>query len=127
SLIDFDDAAEFVHVFFNQGCPNTVAHIPSSFERSEAHVAPELAGAHSFFACQHQVSDLEPVPQGLVRVLENSASNVRETIAGRAAGGAGRALPMVPGSQRIDLRIATAGAMDALRPAASDQIGDAML
>lgn len=122
-LVDFDNAAELIHVLFDERGADAMTHIPSRLERTEAHIAPELAGAHSLFASEHQVSDLVPIPQGLVRVFKDCASDMGEPIAIR---GALFALPVAAGSQGIDLGIATTGANHTIRPPTGDQIGDAM-
>lgn len=127
SFIDLDNATKLVHVLFDQRGADFVAHAPRGFDRTKTHVAAKLAGTNSLFGGQHQMGNLVPIPQGLVRILENCTRQVRETVARRTAGGAGGALPVVAGSQRIDLRIAAARAMDTLRPAPGDQIGDAIV
>jgi hypothetical protein len=120
-FVHFNDAAEFIHVFLDQGGADTVAHVPSGFVATETHDALNLQGAHSLFTCQHQMSDAKPVPQILIRVLENRPGDGGEPIALR------RALPALPveglvAGGVIKVRIAAAGAMDAFRPAAGDQI-----
>ena len=98
SFVHLDNAAKFFR-FFDQRDANAVRHIPSSFERTETHVTPELAGAHPLFAGQDQVDDLEPVAERLIRVLKNRARNMRETVAGL-----GRALVALP-MPRIALQL----------------------
>lgn len=127
SLIDFDDTAKLVHVALDQGGTDFVTHAPSGFYRTKAHVAAQLPCADALLSGEHQVSNFVPVAERLVRVLENGPGDMGEPIAGRASRSAGRALPMVAGSQRIDLGIATAGAMDALRPAPGHQIGNTIV
>jgi hypothetical protein len=117
-LIDLDNAAEFLFRLDQSG-PDFMAHAPSGFVRAEAHEPHDLKGAHSLFAGEHQVSDLEPVSKWLVRVLKDGPGNSGEAI---AVLGADFALPMEAGSQRINLDITTAGAMDAFGPASGDQI-----
>ena len=125
SLINLDDAAELVNVL-NEGNADTVTHIPSRFERTKARVPPELAKAHSLFADEDQVNDTIPVSQGLVRVLKDCAGQIRKAITRRTAGRALRALPMMAGRERIDLGIAATRANRTFRPAASNQVRDAM-
>jgi len=120
-FIDLNDTAELVHVAFNHRSADFVTHKPSGFDRTEAHVAPNLARTHALFAGEHQVSDLEPVPQRLVGVFKNRPGDDRKTI---AVLGAFFALPMpFAGRQIVDAGIAATRAMNALRPSAGLQIG----
>ena len=108
------------HVCLDQRRADFVRHEPSCFDRTETHVAPDLARAHSLFAGQHQVSDLEPVAERLVRVLKDRAGNDRKPIAVR---GALLALPMpLARRQVIDGGIAATRAVNAIGPAAGLQI-----
>lgn len=124
SFVNLDDAAEF-GFRFNESGADFMRHVQRSFIRAKAHDALDLKAGNSLLAGQHQVNDAEPLAEGFVRVLEDRPGSVRETVAGRTARSALRALPVVAGSERIDLQIATARTMNALRPAAGDQIGDA--
>jgi hypothetical protein len=121
SFINLDNAAKLIDVFFNQRRADTVAHVPSGFVGTEAHVAMDLPCAHSLFAREHEVNDAEPLPQIDVRVLENGSGDVGEPIAAVAAI---RALPFeFHGFEGIGPVRATTGANDAIGPAAGDQIG----
>jgi hypothetical protein len=106
----------------DQGNADFVSHQPSSFDRAKAHVAPKLADAHSLFAGEHQVSDLEPVAKRLVRVLKDRARDAGEAV---AIWRTFAALPVEAFVRRcvVKLRIAAARAIDAVGPAARDQIG----
>jgi hypothetical protein len=126
SFINFDNASEFFKVPVGERSADTVAHVPSSFVGTKTHEPIDLQRAHSLFAGQHQVNDAKPVFERFIRVLENCARNVRETVAGLR--GAFVALPM----PRVALQLsgvlsATAGAFNALRPSLADQIGAASL
>lgn len=123
SLVYFYDAAEFCFWFYQRGA-DFVGHKPSGFDRTKPHVTAQLTSAHSLFSGQNKMRDLEPVPQGLVGVFENSSGQMGEPI---AVSGALFTLPMMARSERIDLIVATARAMDALRPAAGDQVADARI
>ena len=68
------------------------------------------------------MNDLEPIEEGLVRVLKNSARNVRESIAGWFPAFVALPMPRIA-LQLSGLDSATARAMDALGPAFADQIG----
>lgn len=120
-LIDFDDAAQ-LGFGFNQGRADFVAHGMCCAVGTKAHHALNLKGADTFFAGEHQVGDAKPLPQRLVRILEDRPSDAREPV---AVLGANLALPVKTGSQRIDLGIAAARAFDAFGPTASDQVGPA--
>src|SRR5258708_33645870 len=81
-FVNLDNARQFFKVAVSERRTNAVAHIPSGLVRTEAHEPIDLKPAHALLAGQHEVDDAEPIPEGLVRVLENCASNVRETVAG---------------------------------------------
>jgi hypothetical protein len=122
SFVNLDNAHELQEFLVLQSRPNTVAHIPSSLKRAEAHVAVDLSRANTLLAGQHQVDDPEPLPQVNIRVFKNCADEVREPIS--------PALPAIGtfpfpfhGFERIDAITATAGAMDALGPPIANQIG----
>src|SRR5207248_2067192 len=118
-LVNFNNAAK-LRLRLDKGDPDTVRHEPSGFERTEAHVAPQLPSADAFLAGHHQMRDFEPVPQRLVGVLEDRPDQNGEPIAVR---GALLALPMpLAGFEFIDRRIATARANRAFRPSAGFQI-----
>ncbi len=126
SFINLDNAGKLLNIL-RKSDADFVAHKPSSLIGAEAHVSLDLEGAHPLFADQHQVNDTKPVLQRLIRVLEYCSGQVREAITGRPARSALRALPMMAGGERIDLGIAATRANDAFRPAARDQIADAIL
>jgi hypothetical protein len=121
AFVHLNDAAKLVHVLFDKGGTDFVAHQPRGFDRTEAHVAPDLPRTHSLFAGQHQMGDLEPVAERLVRVLEDGARDDREPIAVR---GALFALPVPFARLKIvDLGIAAPWAMHAVGPPAGLEIG----
>lgn len=118
-FVNLDNAAK---LFFrlNKRGTNAVRHVPSGLERAKAHVPPELTRTHTLLAGQDQMRDLEPITERLVRVLKDRARDYRKAIAVRIAR---LALPMEwTRLQFIDLLIATARAMDALRPAPGREI-----
>ena len=118
-LVNLDNPAK-LSLRLNKGGSDAVRHEPSSFERTEAHVAPQLPCADAFLAGQHQVRDLEPVAERLVGVLEDRPDQNGKPIAVR---GALLALPMPLASfEVIDVRIATARANHAIGPAPRLQI-----
>ena len=119
SFVDFDDTAEF-RFWLNQGGADFVAHAPRGFIRAEAHKAHDLERGHSLFARQHEVSDLEPVAERLVRVLEDRTRDMGESVGGLRRTSV--AVPMPAILEFSDLCRATAGAMDAIGPAAGDQV-----
>jgi hypothetical protein len=120
-FINLDNAAKLIHVLFDQGRADFVAHEPSGFDRTKTHVAPDLARTHALLAGEHQVRDLEPVAERLVGVLEDRPGNDRKPI---AVLGALLALPMpLARRQVIDSGIATTRAVNALGPTPGLQIG----
>jgi len=120
SFIDLDNSAELINVF-HQSYSDFMAHEPSGFIRTEAHITIKLQSAHSLLANEHEVDDAIPVTERLVRVLENSSSNNGEPI---AIGQACLALPMegLVGRGIIEVWIAATRATDAIRPAARNEI-----
>jgi hypothetical protein len=122
-FVNFYDPAEFLDVL-DHGSSDLVAHKPSGFVRSEAHVAEDLEGAHAFLADQHKVGDAVPIFERFIRVLKDCPGQVREAIALVCAR---IALPMKSHCRDwIDsLRAATRTA-DALGPSPCDQVSDAI-
>lgn len=121
SFINLDDTNELFELLVLQCRANAVAHVPSGFVGTEAHVAMDLSGADTLLAGQHKVDDAEPLPQVHIRVLEDRPGNVGEPITARAAI---RALPFpLHGFERIDPRTAAAGAIDAIGPAMGHEVG----
>jgi hypothetical protein len=122
SFIDFDNSAELIDVLHESGS-DLVAHEPSSPVRSEAHIAIDLQSAHAFLAREHEMDHAEPLPQGLVCVLENRSGDMRETV----VSGGRRAFVAQPiplhCAVLLDLHIATTRASYAFRPAATGEIG----
>lgn len=96
SFINFDNPTELLDGLISKCGSDPMGHVPSSFEGTEAHVTPKLASADALLAGEHQVNDAEPIPEGLIRVLENSADEHREPI---AVGSTFLALPM-PATRR---------------------------
>lgn len=125
-LIDFDDPAELGSIARAQGDSDAMAHIPSRLVRTESHVATNLQGAHALLARQHQVRHFEPIPQRLIRVLEDRSTDMREAI-GRSRC-AVIALPM----PRVALQFSwivrtTAVALHAFGPTLAHEVGAARL
>jgi hypothetical protein len=103
-----------------------VAHGMGRLVAAEAHHALDLERAHSLLARQHQMGDAEPVSEGLLGVLEDRPGQTREPIALR------RAFPALPVKRLVargvvQVWVAATRAVDALRPAACDQVAKASL
>ncbi len=92
-LVHFDDAHKLAELVVLQRRTNAHCHVPSGFERSKAHVAPDLASAHAFLSRQQKVNDAEPVAQILIRVFKDRAGNVGKAIRRAALGRTVHALP----------------------------------
>jgi hypothetical protein len=122
-FVNFNDAAK-LRFRLNQRGSDFVSHEPSGFDRTETHVAAKLTRAHSLFASQYQVSDLEPVAERFVGIFEYGPCDAGEAI---AVLGAGFALPMIARRQLIDFDVAATRAIHTLGPASSDQIGPASI
>jgi hypothetical protein len=120
SFVNLDNAAKLFKIAVRKCGSDPVAHVPSGCVTAEAHDPVNLTRAHSLLAGQHQMSDAKPVAERLIRVLENGPDQDREPITVR---GALLALPMpLTRFEVIDLGIAAAWAMHAIRPAAGFQI-----
>jgi len=122
SFIDLDNSAEFINVLHESGS-DLMAHEPSGPVRSEAHIAIYLQSAHSFLARKHEMDHAEPLPQWLICILENCASDMREAV---VSGGRGAFVAQpVPlhCAVLLNLRVATPRAGYAFRPAAPGEVG----
>jgi hypothetical protein len=119
SFIDFDDSAELINIL-HESHADLVAHKPSGVIRTEAHVAIDLQSAHAFLARKHEMDHAEPLPQRLVRVLENRSGDVGKAVAVWCAL---FALPM-PFARRkiVNSGVTATRAANALGPAARDQV-----
>lgn len=120
-FVNLNDAAKLVRVL-NQRRTDAMAHIPSGFVGAEAHLSHDLEGAYALLAGEHLVRDVKPVTKRLIRVFEDGPGDMGEAV---AVNGALLALPVMTGSERVNLGIAATRANDAFRPAPRDQIGDA--
>jgi hypothetical protein len=121
-FVNFYNTSELTNVLDERDA-DLVAHKPSSFVGTKAHISEDLKSAHSLFADQHQVNDAIPIFEWFIRVLKDCAGQMGEAIAVRRAL---FALPMMAGSQGVDLGIAAARADDGFGPAARNQIVDAI-
>jgi hypothetical protein len=122
SFIDFDNSAQLINVL-HESSSDLVAHEPSGPIRSEAHISVDLQGAHAFLARKHKMDHAEPLPQGLVRVLENRSCDMGEAIisSGRRAFVA-QPVPLHC-AVFFDLHVATTRARHAFWPTATSEIG----
>src|SRR5208282_632074 len=120
-FVNFDDTAEF-RFWLNECSADFVRHVQRGFIGAETHDSLNLKARNSLFAGQHKVHDPEPLPERLVRVLEDRPGDVRETIASLRS-----ALVALP-TPRMPLQFGgvfgtTARATDTLGPATANQIG----
>lgn len=122
-VVNLDNAAKLL-LRGDQRRADFVAHGMGRLVATEAHHALDLEGAHSLLAGKHEMGDAEPVAKRFFRVLKNRARQRRETVAlWRALA----ALPMegLVAGRIVEVRIATAGAMDAFRPAPRYEVAKA--
>ena len=121
-FIYFDNSAELINVLHESGS-DLMAHEPRGPIRAKAHIAIDLQCAHALLARKHEMDDAEPLPQRLVRVLENRSCDMGEAI----VGGGRRAFVAQPVPLHcavcLDLHVATSRAGYAFRPAATSEIG----
>jgi hypothetical protein len=120
SFIHLNNATKFFEVF-NKGDAHLVAHEPSGFVATEAHVTHDLQCAHALFAGQHEMDDLEPVAERLVGVLENGPRDMGEPIASLGSALIALPTPRLVG-QLVRIGRPTTRAMDASGPTAADKI-----
>jgi hypothetical protein len=122
SFIDFDNAAELFDVLHESGS-NLMAHEPSGPVRSEAHIAIDLQGAHAFLARKHEMDHAKPLPQRLVRILENRSGNMGEAIvSSRRRAFVAQPVPLHC-TVFLDLHVAASRTDYAFWPAATGEIG----
>ncbi len=120
-LIDFDNAAQLIRPMLTKARADAVAHIERGLVRAEAHEPHDLQGANALLTGQHEVNDLEPVPQRLVRVLEDRPDQNGEAVA--ALFGALSALPMEGAiGDGVHVNVPAAGTVNAFRPTAGLQV-----
>ena len=120
-FIYFDDSHQLAEIGIGQTGTQPMAHEPCGAIRTGTDHAVDLKRADALLAGQHQVQNLEPYEQLVVRVLKNGSDQHGEPI-GRIA--AFLANPIERASfERPDLFITATRATDGLRPAARDQIG----
>jgi hypothetical protein len=122
SFIDFHDSAELVDILHESGS-DLMAHEPRGPIRAKAHIAIDLQSTHAFLARKHEMDNAEPLPQGLVRVLENRSCDMGEAVisSGRRAFVA-QPVPLHC-AVFLDLHVATSRAGYAFRPTATSEIG----
>jgi hypothetical protein len=122
-FVHFDDTTQLLDILDKRDA-DFVAHAPSGFVGTEAHVAHDLQCTHSLFAGEHQVGDAEPIAERLIRVLEDRAGDVGEPVAGLR-----RALVALPGPgairQLVRIDCTTARAVDTFGPAAPYEVSAA--
>jgi len=121
-LIDLDDAYEFLKFAILQRRTDAMAHVPSRFVRSKAHIAVNLSGADTLPADEHEVCHPEPLAKVYIRVFEDRADKVRKAIGPALA--AIWALPAIfHGLKRIGLAAIAARAAHATGPTVRDYVG----
>src|SRR5207253_10648494 len=119
SFIDFDNSAELVNVL-HERYADAMAHIPSRFQRTKSHIAPNLPSTHTLLASEHQMDNAIPIAQRLLGIFKYGPGKDREPITARRTF---MALPVpFAGSEIIDGRIAATWAANAFRPASGVQV-----
>jgi hypothetical protein len=120
SLVYFDNAHELTEIRIGQTGAQAVTHKPRRAIRAGADHAMDLQRTDALLAGQHQVQNLKPYEQLVIRVLEDGSDEHREPIGSVATFFAN---PVECASlECVDLLVAAARATDGLRPAARDQI-----
>ena len=121
SFIDFHDAHELTKIGIAETSAEPMAHIEGGFVRTGINHPMDLQGADSLLGHHHQMQNLEPRPERVVRILENRSDIEREAIRGFAALVAGPMIGTLHASG-IHFLIAAPWASDAVRPALMNQI-----
>jgi hypothetical protein len=122
SFIHFDNSAKLIDVL-HKGGSDLMAHEPRGPIRTKAHIAIDLQSTHALLARKHEMDNAEPLPQGLVRVLENRSCDMGEAVisSGRRAFVA-QPVPLHC-AVFLDHHVTATGAGYALRPAMTGEIG----
>jgi len=134
-FVHFHDAEQLRKpVILHRGA-HAMAHIPSGLIGTRADDALHLHGAHSLLGLHHQVGDLEPRSERVLRILKDRAADNAESIAvalmadGHRASlfidrlRAALAYPVEGAMRHVKYLFASAlRAFDAVRPAARNQI-----
>ena len=125
-FVNFHNAHQLIEIFVRHAATDAMAHAPRGLVRAETEQAEYLQGADSLLACQHQVDNLKPLAQRLVRILEDRPDRHAKAVAGRI--GAGVADPIeLAGAVFYDINAATARAAHASRPALRDKVAFARI
>lgn len=104
------------------GRSDAMAHIPSGPIGPATDHALYLQGANPLLAGHHEVDDLKPSPQRIVRVLEDRMGDDREAVAVPSSALLALTDPMERTAlDGEDLGIVATGAVDPIRPAALKQ------
>jgi len=120
-LIDLGDAHQFAELGISQPCPDATRHVERRLIAAEAHDPLNLQAADAFLAGEHQVNDLEPLPQTDVGILKNRIDQHGKPVAARL--GAVGTLPVKRArADGRNLLVATSRASNAIRPAPSSQV-----
>lgn len=117
-FVNFDFAHQFSESSILHRSTNAMAHIPGSLVGPAPDQSLNLQGANPLLALKHQVDDLKPGLERIVRVLENGLADDGEAIPVSSATGLGFADPMKRASlQCVHFLIVAARAFHAIRPA----------
>lgn len=118
-FIHFHFAHELAKAPVLHGGANAMAHIPGRAVGPAANDPLDLQGANAFLALQHQINDLEPGLERIVRVFKDRARNHGEAVAVPSATILRFADPMKRAAlERKHLSVLAAWAVDAIRPTA---------
>jgi hypothetical protein len=116
-FIDFDDPHELPKLWIGKSSAKPMTDKPRGPVRTGTDHPVDLECADSLFTRQHQVENLEPDQQLVIRILENRVDGYREPIRRALGFPAVGALPM-KGTRltRVHLVVPAARASDAVRP-----------
>jgi hypothetical protein len=112
-FIYLNDAHQLREILILHCGTNPSAYIPRGLVGTSTHHPVNLKGRHTLLALAHQVDNLEPRPQWIVRVLKDRLSYYREPITVFLTV---TTLPVESLFQCIDFLIAATRALHAIRP-----------
>jgi hypothetical protein len=118
-FINLDHAGQLLEFLILHGRSDTVTHIPGRPVGTRADGTLNLQGAHPLLTLAHEVDYLEPDVERVVGVLEDRSHQRREAVALLATL---LALPRPGTGELMNLRVLTARACDAIRPAQLNQV-----
>jgi hypothetical protein len=122
-FVYFNNAHELLELIVLQSCPQPMAHKPRRPIGTGTDHAMDLQGAYPLLTGHHQIENLEPYEESVVRIFKDRSDRDGEPIWRALGWPTLHALPMERLSlARVDLLVTATRADDAVRPAARYQV-----